>query len=126
MLAATDAKPQTVTSNSTNLALKKITMNKVYLFTALVFFLVGVYIFIDWVVFWENYYNGDFHEFQKKYIEHFPVFLQSFFDSRLSTLFSIFTFALSGYIFLNQKYIAYKILAITSFIFAAWNLFTLM
>lgn len=101
-------------------------MNKLFLFLAFAFYIIGIIIIIDWIVFWQYNYGGDFNELRAKYIAHFPSFLQNFFNSRYSALLFVFTFTAAGFIFLKQKYGGYKILAITSFILAFWNLFTLM
>ena len=93
---------------------------------AFTFYVGGVAVIIDWYIFWQNNYQGNFEELKIKYVNHFPYFTQAFFASRISTLFFMLTFIFAGVDFIKQKHIAYKVISITSFIFALWKLYTLL
>ena len=101
-------------------------MKKLYLFLAFTFYVAGVAVIIDWYIFWQNNYQGNFEELKIKYVNHFPYFTQSFFASRISTLFFILTFIFAGVIFIKQKNTVYKVIGTTTFIFALWNLYSLL
>ncbi|MBA5245741.1 hypothetical protein H1R16_02245 [Marnyiella aurantia] len=101
-------------------------MNKNYLFPAFVFFIGAVSVLLDWIIFWKKNYQGDFPELREAYINHFPNFLQPFFNSKLSTFFFVLACSAAGWIFLKQQHLIYKLLAVSSFLLAFWYLFTLM
>ena len=101
-------------------------MNKPYLITAFVFFLGAVSVLLDWIIFWEINYQGNFPKLSEGYIKHFPNFLQPFFNSKLSTFFFVLASSAAGSIFLKQQHLIYKLLAASSYLLAFWYLFTLM
>ncbi len=101
-------------------------MNKHYLILAFVFFIASVFALVDWIIFWETNYQGDFPELREAYINHFPNVLQPFFNSKLSTFFFVLASSAAGSIFLKQQHLIYKLLAASSFLLAFWYLFTLM
>ncbi len=101
-------------------------MNKYYLIIAFVFYLAAVLVLLDWRIFWEINYQGDFPELRKAYIKHFPNFLQPFFNSKFSTFFLVLASSAAGWIFMKQQQLIYKLLAASSFLLAFWYLFTLM
>ncbi len=101
-------------------------MKKFYLYLAFILYVTGVAVIIDWFFFWENNYNGSFKELKRNYINHFPDLLQAFFNSRLSAVFFMVSFIFAGIILIKQKHFVYKIIGVTSLIFALWNLFTIM
>ncbi len=101
-------------------------MNKPYLITAFVFFLGAVSVLLDWIIFWEINYQGNFPKLREAYINHFPNFLQPFFNSKFSTFFFVLASSAAGLIFLKQQHLIYKLLAASSFLLAFWYLFTLM
>ena len=101
-------------------------MKKIYLCLAFVLYAVGVFVIVDWIVFAENDQSDSFYELKAIYISHFPEFLQSFFNERLSALVFVFTFTVAGLIFLDHKSRGYRILGISSFLLAFWEIFSLM
>jgi hypothetical protein len=119
-------RPVTLSGSSANFALKKIIMNRISLFLAFAFYILGMTMIIDWFIYWEYNYNNDFNELKVKYYDRFPDLLQTILQSRLSAVFFILTFIYSGIIFIKRKHIIYKILGITAFILAFWNLFSIM
>ena|SRR5690606_4060711 len=101
-------------------------MNKNYLFPAFVFFIAAVSVLLDWIIFWKTNYQGNFQELRNDYLNHFPNFLQPFFNLKFSTFFFALASAAAGWIFLKQQQLVYKLLAVSSFLLAFWYLFTLM
>ena len=101
-------------------------MNRISLWLAFAFYVLGITMIIDWFIYWEYNYNNDFNELKVKYYARFPDLLQTILQSRLSAVFFILTFIYSGIIFIERKHIIYKILGITAFILAFLNLFAIM
>ncbi len=101
-------------------------MNKPSLILAFVLFLASLLALLDWMIFWEINYQGDFPELRDAYINHFPNLLQPFFNSKFSAFFFILASSAAGWIFLMQQQLIYKLLAVSSILLAFWNLFTLM
>ncbi len=100
-------------------------------FVALLMYTIGVVKIIDWFIFWEKNKEialRNFQELKFKFIARFPDFLKPLFfkNPEPATVISIILFIIAGIIFFKEKKIFYKVLAITSFIFAFWNLFSIM
>lgn len=98
---------------------------------ALLMFTIGLVKIIDWFIFWEKNKEialRNFQELKIKFISRFPDFLKPLFikNPEPATLISIVLFTMAGIIFLKEKNIFYRVLAIMSFIFGFWNLFSLM
>lgn len=88
------------------------------LILAIIIYIVGVTLQLDWIFFWGNNFNGDVITSQKKYFDRFPEIFQSFLKSPFSALFFAIVLSLAGYIFLIQKKIFFNIIAVTSFLCA--------
>ncbi len=104
--------------------------NFILLAIAFFFFLLSIFKIIHWNLFWSNneeLRKRDYFKFIEKYrdevanyipqIKQFPLMLE---------VVSLLILCFAGVIFLRQKNIFFKILAITAFILAFWNLFSLM
>ena len=105
-------------------------MKTIMLYFAVLFYAIGVVVIIDWFIFLEKHNDlyDDFPELKTKYISRFPAYLKSLFElnPQPAAIIFFFTFTVSGIIFLQQKHKGYTILAVTSFIFGMWNLFSIM
>ncbi len=111
-------------------------MKKTVLYVAFILYFNGIAVIIDWILFFDNNIElyHDFKTVKAHYISRFPNLLIPFFSLHPSpaTLFFALGFMFSGFIFIKQKqkqkhkHKVYLILAITSFLFGMWNLFTLM
>src|SRR5258705_10101482 len=103
---------------------------KIKIILALIFYVLGIVRIIDWIIFWDQHKElalKNRNVFITKYVERFPDYIKAVFTSKyqLDTVLSIVLFVTAGLIFLKKKNLFYKVLAITSFVFAFWNLFTL-
>ncbi len=97
---------------------------------AFILYITGVSVIIDWIIFCErnNDLYGDFIDLKAKYINRFPDFAKPFFslNPQPAAIFFALGFIIAGIIFIKQSQRIYKIFAITSFLFGAWNLFSIM
>jgi hypothetical protein len=105
-------------------------MKKSILGVAFILYILGVAVIVDWITFCEknNELSGDFIHLKAKYISRFPNFIQPFFNlnPQPAAVFFGLGFIAAGSVFIRQNHKAYKVLAITSFAFGAWNLFSIM
>ncbi len=98
---------------------------------AFIFFILGIAKIIDWFIFCDQnreLKNTNYLIFIAKYDNKFPSWLRPLFNTRpeLATVISVVLLSIAGIIFLKNKKVVYKVLAITSFVLAFWNLFSLM
>ena len=97
---------------------------------AFILYITGVAVIIDWILFCERNSDlyDDFIDLKSKYINRFPDFAKPFFslNPQPAAIFFVIGFIIAGIIFIKQNQLIYKILAITSFLFGAWNLFSIM
>ncbi len=94
-------------------------------------YLIGVSKIVDWFIFCNQnreLKNDNYSAFIAKYHNHFPSSIEPLFNARPepAALISVVIFSIAGIIFLKTKSLFYKILAISSFVFAFWNLFSVM
>ncbi len=105
-------------------------MKKLLLFLAFTLYIIGIAVIIDWILFCEKNTDlyDDFIGLKAKYINRFPDFIKPFFNlhPQPAAIFFALGFIIAGIIFIKQNQRIYKILAITSFLFGAWNLFSIM
>ena len=105
-------------------------MKNLILYLAFFFYIIGITVIIDWFNFVEknNDLYDDFPELKTKYINRFPEYIKPLFELNPQPAAIIFfvIFTISGIIFLRQKQKTFNVIAITSFIFAFWNLFSIM
>lgn len=104
---------------------------KLKLAVAFILFATGTATLVDWIIFWEQ--NKELalknrKVFIDKYVGRFPDFLERLFTARFpwDPVLLMVLFSIAGLIFVKQKRRAYMVLGIVSFLFAFWNLFTLM
>ncbi len=97
---------------------------------ALITCIVGIIYILDWIIFAEQ--NVDLHDdfpaLKAKYVSRFPEFIKPLIESNpqpAAILFAIL-FALCGAVFIRENKVIFKVLAVTSFILAFWNLFSIM
>lgn len=97
---------------------------------AFILYITGIAVIADWIIFCErnNDLYGDFLALKIKYDNRFPDFAKPFFslNPQPAGIFFVLGFIIAGIIFIKQSLRIYKILAITSFLFGAWNLFSIM
>jgi hypothetical protein len=98
---------------------------------AVLFYLPGLLKIIDWFIFWHNNEAialSNRQAFMQLYVQRFPGPLQLLFRGRPepATLISIFLFLFSGIVFYKTPGKWMKALAISAFVFACWNIFSLM
>jgi hypothetical protein len=97
---------------------------------AFILYITGIAGIADWIIFCErnNDLYDDFIDLKAKYINRFPDFTKPFFslNPQPAAIFFTLGFIMAGIIFIKQNQRIYKILAITSFLFGAWNLFSIM
>ena len=97
---------------------------------ALFFYAFGVVYLMDWIIFAER--NDDLHDdfpaLKAKYVARFPDFLKPLIETNPQPAAIIFTilFSVCGIILVQNRNIILKILGATSFLFAFWNLFSIM
>lgn len=104
---------------------------KAKIIIASMIYFVGIAKIIDWIIFWHNNKNlalSNRAEFLNKYVSRFPVALKSLIENKPETaaIISILFFAVAGWIFIKQESKVFKFIAVTAFLFAFWNLFSLM
>lgn len=104
---------------------------KIKLIIAYILYVLGLSKIIDWFIFCNqdnNFKNLKFDELKLKYVSRFPELLKPLFTSKpeLAALISFFILGIAGYIFIKMKSRFYLILAISAFVFAIWNLFSIM
>lgn len=104
---------------------------KFKIIVAYILYIVGIAKIIDWFIFWYNNESLALSNrplFLENYVSRFPSFLKLLFSSKyeLDALISIIIFIIAGLIFINEPNKILKTLAVTAFLFAFWNLFSLM
>ena len=104
---------------------------KLKIIIAFVLYLVGIAKIIDWFIFWEENKEvalRDYAQLKEKFISRFPESLQPLFSKNPepATVISIIFFLIAGIIFLKERKTVFTVIAITSFFFAFWSLFSLM
>ncbi len=104
--------------------------NKTMVVVAFIAFFLGVWRMADWIIFVTQPEIKDlnFKDVVAKYDAHLPRWILPLFEGRSYpiTLICIVLFTGAGVVFILQKHIGFKILAIVSFILAFWQLFSLM
>lgn len=95
---------------------------------ALILFLLCASSLVDWIVFSVKNSNLKFDLLKEKYINRFPPSIREFYSNniRLTTIFFIAGFVISGIILIQQKSKFLKAIGIVSFMLSAWELFSLM
>jgi hypothetical protein len=97
---------------------------------ALVAYKIGILYMLDWLLFVEknNDLVDDFPTLKAKYVARFPDFIQPLLERNPQPAALLFTllFCASGLVFMRNNNLVFKILGITSFLFAFWNLFSVM
>lgn len=98
---------------------------------AFILYFLGLLNIIDWIVFWNDHsdlVSKDYHSFKQLYINHFPALLRPLHTSNPApaTLLMMVFFCIAGFLFFKQEKTAFRILGITSFIFAIWSFVSLM
>lgn len=98
---------------------------------ASILYLIGFVRIIDWFIFLQNNksFNAPFSaELKLKYINIFSLFLQPLFPNNPepATILSFICFVISGIVFLQSRNRFFIVIAISSFFFSFWNLFSLM
>ncbi len=101
------------------------------IYIALILYLLGLINIIDWYVFCyqnETLASQDFKSLKAKYIERFPDIFKPLYsyNPQPTAFIYIIILVISGVIFINEKKTIFTILAITSFLFAFQNLFSIM
>jgi hypothetical protein len=85
---------------------------------------------LDWLLFVEknNDLVDDFPTLKEKYIARFPDVIKPLLETNPQPAAILFTllFCCSGIVFIRNNNLVFKILGITSFLFAFWNLFSIM
>jgi hypothetical protein len=82
----------------------------------------------DWFIFCGQNKELDFATLKTKYGNRFPGWMQHLYISEIiiATLFFGLCFAVSGFIFVTASHKRYKVLGAIAFLFAFWELFSLM
>ena len=97
---------------------------------ALVAYKIGILYMLDWLLFVEknNDLVDDFPTLKEKYIARFPDVIKPLLETNPQPAAILFTllFCCSGIVFIRNNNLVFKILGITSFLFAFWNLFSIM
>jgi hypothetical protein len=97
---------------------------------ALVAYKIGILYMLDWLLFVEknNDLVDDFPTLKEKYIARFPDVIKPLLETNPQPAALLFTllFCASGLVFMRNNSNVYKIIGITSFLFAFWNLFSIM
>lgn len=104
--------------------------NLILLVIAFFFFLLSIFKIIHWNLFWSNnevLRKRDYFRFIESYRDEVADYMPQIkrFPHMLEVM-SMLILCFAGIIFLKQRNIFYKILAITAFVLAFWNLFSLM
>ena len=85
---------------------------------------------IDWFIFREmnGHLVSDAHAMEEQYIARFPALLQPLFGGKPepATIICVLLFTISGLMLWAEEELWPKVVALTAFIFAFWNLFLLM
>lgn len=97
---------------------------------AFILYIAGVLRIVHWLIYWEEHEavrQKNYFEFIAGYREKISTYIPGSKNfTQFPELISIVFFSVSGYIFLKQKTLLFRILAISAFILAFWNLFSLM
>ena len=97
---------------------------------ALVAYKIGILYMLDWLLFVDKNNNlvDDFPTLKAKYIARFPDVIKPSLETNPQPAALLFTllFCASGLVFMRNNNLVFKILGITSFLFAFWNLFSVM
>jgi hypothetical protein len=97
---------------------------------ALVAYKIGILYMLDWLLFVEknNDLVDDFPTLKERYIARFPDVIKPLLETNPQPAAILFTllFCSSGIVFIRNNNLVFKILGITSFLFAFWNLFSIM
>jgi hypothetical protein len=97
---------------------------------ALVAYKIGILYMLDWLLFVEknNDLVDDFPTLKEKYIARFPDVIKPLLEANPQPAAILFTllFCICGIVFIRNNNLVFKILGITSFLFAFWNLFSIM
>lgn len=104
--------------------------NFILLLIAFFFFFLSIFKIIHWNLFWSNneeVRKKDYFKFIEMYRDEVAKYIPQYkrFPHMLEVL-SIIILCIAGIIFLRQKHITFKFLAVVAFILAFWNLFSLM
>ena len=99
---------------------------------ALLFYIIGLSKLVDWFIFLGNNKKEleqlEHAQVMERFNARFPDYFTPIFSGypEPATVISIILFVFSGIIFLKEKKMIYKILAYSSFLFAFWNLFSIL
>lgn len=94
-------------------------------------YLIGICKIVDWFIFWEKNKElalSDYPQLKEKFISRFSTSLQPLFSKNPepATIICIVFFTIAGIIFLKEHKTIFKVIAISAFFFAFWNLFSVM
>ena len=94
------------------------------------FYIFGILYLLDWIIFVEKNDDlyDDFPTMKAKYVARFPDILKPLIEVNPQPAAIIFTllFCVCGLIFIRNNGINYKIIGMSSFLLAFWNLFSIM
>jgi hypothetical protein len=97
---------------------------------AFILYILGVLKIIHWNWYWNNnneQRQQNYFKFIENYRESISKYIPAYKEyPYMLEIISVFIFCIAGYIFIKQKTLFFKILAISSFLLAFWNLFSLM
>lgn len=96
---------------------------------AFIFFLVGLWYVVDWIVFSVYYENKGINsrDIPVRYFKRLPLALQPIFQGFiLSTCIFILLFSIAGIVFIKEDSKIFKAIGVVSFILGFWQLFSLM
>ena len=104
---------------------------KNYLKVGLLFYSIGLLDLFYWIYYWnsnEQMAISNFKKFQLNYFESLPSFIRPLYQTKpqLSAIILGLFFSISGIIFFKSKNKVLKLLAITAFILALFELFSMM
>jgi hypothetical protein len=104
---------------------------KNYLKVGFILYAIGMLDLFYWIYYWnsnEQIVVSNFKQFKLNYFESLPSIIRPLYQTRpqlSAILYGIF-FVISGFIFLKTKNKFLKVLSITAFIFAFFELFSIM
>jgi hypothetical protein len=104
---------------------------KIKIIIATLLYTTGFLQLMDWVVYAtknDDLATQDYAQFKRNFVIRFPESIQPLFSTygNLTTTVLIAFFIIAGVIFLKERKTVLKLIGITAFAFAFWNLFSLM
>lgn len=104
---------------------------KISILLGIFLYILGLVKLIDWFIFWNRNKQialTNYNLFKLNYFNHFPDILKPIIglNHEIGTYLSLIIFVISGFLFHKESHRFWKILSISSFILAGWNLFSLM